>query len=477
MNKKISYILAIAAVLFTAACSDLMDDLNKNVDNPTNVESKFTISDGLVATAFSTVGADYTLYASVFMELNVGIYGQMYNAEIRVSEPINPTTYNNAWNTSYRTLYNFKTVIGKCSDNGVEDGNYLNLGIAQVMTAYNLALLTDVMGDTPWSEALDPVNFKQPKLDKQENIYTAVFQYLDDAIVNLGKTFTFPSLGKQDLIYKGDAQKWIKFAYGLKARYLMRLSKVSPKYDEVITNANQSFANAGEQAKFAYDGSTTTSPFNRFFRDRDYFGASQSLKDKLDARNDPRVNVYFKAHPSAATLVFAPNGSPDQIQKKYGVSALSAPTAPTFLLSYHELEFLKAEAYARKGNTADAETALKKAIAAAFVKVGLTETAADSYYSSDVQALFTANPVSEIMMQKYLACYEEESLEAYNDYRRMKAMGESFITLANPLNSNKFPLRYVYGAEDVVANPNVNAATGDGTYVYTENVWWAGGSR
>jgi hypothetical protein len=81
------------------------------------------------------------------------------------------------------------------------------------------------------------------------------------------------------------------------------------------------------------------------------------------------------------------------------------------------------------------------------------------------------------MNQKYLAFYEEESVEAYNDYRRLKAMGDNVINLENPLNTTKFPLRCTYGSSDVTTNSNVANAYGDGTYVWTENVWWAGGTR
>lgn len=48
------------------------------------------------------------------------------------------------------------------------------------------------------------------------------------------------------------------------------------------------------------------------------------------------------------------------------------------------------------------------------------------------------------------------------------------IDLKNP---GKFPLRLPYGNDDTTTNPNVQAAYGNGQYVYTENVWWAGGTR
>src|SRR5690606_7906033 len=99
-------------------------------------------------------------------------------------------------------------------------------------------------------------------------------------------------------------------------------------------------------------------------------------------------------------------------------------------------------------------------------------------WSSDVCSSDLNTALKEIMIQKYLAFFEEESVEAYNDFRRLNAMGESFIVLENPLNNSaKFPLRFTYGSDDVTTNVNVRAAYGDGNYVYSENVWWAGGSR
>lgn len=454
-----------------------MDKINKNVNDPTNVQSRFILTDVFTSTAFSITGSDYAFYASVYMEYNVGVWGQMYNAEIRVSEPTSATTYNNSWNAQYRNLYELKIAMQKCSEGGEEDGNFLNLAIAQIMTAYNLAMLTDLMGDAPYSEALQPRVIYQPKLDKQQDLYGVVFKMLDDAIVNLGKTLTHPSsLGNQDLIYKGDKAKWLKAANGLKARYTMRLALKEAKYDKVIEFANASFANAAEDFKYTYNGGSTVNPFSRFKRDRDYFGASQSMKNKLDARNDPRVAKYFKQYSATTPMLYAPNGEPEQVQKKYGVSALTSTTNPTRLMSYHELQFLKAEAYARMSpaQIGEAENALKEGLRAAFVKVGLTAAQADQYFTASVKGLFDANPLKEIMNQKYIALYDEEGVEIYNDYRRLKAMGNAQIELAN---TKSFPLRFSYGNSDVTTNPNVREAYGDGAYVYKENVWWAGGTR
>ena len=172
-------------------------------------------------------------------------------------------------------------------------------------------------------------------------------------------------------------------------------------------------------------------------------------------------------------------------------------TAPTLLISYHEVKFLEAEALCRLGGRNDeAKAALKDAVVAAFANLEnsvanaadywlggdadfLGDAVAEAYFEDEVAPLFAANPLKETMIQKYLAFFgaSGESLEAYNDYRRMKGANENLVELKNPLNSNKFPLRFGYGADDVLANVAIKEAFGDGQYVYSEPVWWAGGSR
>jgi hypothetical protein len=451
-----------------------MDKINENPNNPSDMASRLIVTDVMTSSAFNVTSSDYAFYTSVYMELNTGIWGQMYNAEIRLAEPTNATTYNNSWRSQYYNLYHLKLIIDKCSTGGSEAGNFQILGVAEVLKAYNLAMLTDLMGDVPYTEALQPGIIYQPKLDKQQAIYTEVFRLLDDAILNLGKTTTFASLGTQDLIYGGNSARWIKAAQGLKARYTMRLSLKSPQYSKVIEYANASFTNATDEFKFVYNGSSAISPFARFLQDRNYFGVSASLYAKLTARNDPRATSLFRPYPGTTVLNIAPNGTPQQVQQFYGISTLSTNTSPTYLMSLHELNFLKAEAYVRMNQKDNAEVALKAGIEAAFVKVGLTATAAGTYYTTSVKALFDADPLKEIMNQKYIASFEQEAVETYNDYRRLVAMGNNVLQLAS---TRAFPQRLTYGDSDVTTNQNVTTAYGDGNYVYTEKVWWAGGTR
>lgn len=480
--KKIKYItLLIIGGLFFSCSDEVMDEINKNPNNPTDVPSRLVITDALNRSIVSVTNGDYAFYASLFVEHQVGIFNQFYNVEIRNDAAmIQSTTYNNAWNSSYLAMRDLKDVITKCSDGGSEAGNYHTLGTAQVMMAYNLAVLTDACGDVPWSQALDPVNYLRPQLDKQEDIYNDIFKLLDDGIANLEKTPTFPALGAQDVIYglQGDQanEYWKKLAYGLKARYTMRLSYVNSAkytYQDVITFAGKSFLDASEQAAYTYNGATSYNPYHLLFNQRDMYGASTSLNNNMNAA-DPRIAKYFISHPNASALEFAPNGTPEQLQGRYGVSSyFSDPVQATYLMSFHELKFLEAEASERI-TAGSGKAIMDVAITAAMKAAGIADTDINAYLT--VIAGETAD-AKYIVKEKYIASFIVESLEAYADMRRMNAMGEGdYITLENPQPA-KFPLRFTYGADDVNNNTYVRDAQGDGRFIYTENVWWAGGSR
>lgn len=295
----------------------------------------------------------------------------------------------------------------------------------------------------------------------------------------------------------------------------------------VLDCVEKSFQSADEQAAFSiYDGVANLNPLFDFFYSREYTAASTSMAKKLQARQDPRLHrVYADAIGADKTLgnayyckqldgtetnlgadnkqtfmgMMAPNGGDNLRQKQeyYNTSIfLMAATAPTYLMSYHELLFLKAEALVRL-ESSDAEQALKEAVVAGMLNTeenvqnalsntvvpvkansttALTAADAEEYFDLQVKPLFDADALQETMIQKYIALWgaNGESTENYNDVRRLKAEGYDFYQLENP---GRFPLRAPYGSDEVSANPNVGEAYGNGQYVFSEPVWWAGGNR
>src|SRR5674476_382626 len=76
---------------------------------------------------------------------------------------------------------------------------------------------------------------------------------------------TYPtSLATNDLIYKGDAAKWKKFAYAVLARNYIAMSKKNTAYlDSAIICADKSFASASDDPSLTFQatGVSTTSNF------------------------------------------------------------------------------------------------------------------------------------------------------------------------------------------------------------------------
>lgn len=519
--KKISILfclsLSFLGLMVLNSCSkDALDRVNENVNNPEDVLAKFTVTDVITSTAVNVVGGDIPLYASVYIEHEAGVWNQQYNAEMRNGEPISATTYNNVWNSIYNNIKALKIVIQKTSPGGEEEGNDVTCGIAKVLLAYNLGVLTDYWGDVPFSETgimteVGTPQFLQPTIEKQSELYPQIISLLDEAIVLLDKSDDALSgpMGSQDLIYRGNGGSWKKAAYGLKARYTMhtlfRSTDQAADLNSVLDDIDNSFTSSDDEMIFdVYDGDAQVNPLGDFSYSRDGLGASRSLLEKFKELNDPRGEQSFMDYDFVQLTLdevldgSVPNGNATQQQYIYDISIPEyAFTAPTLLLSYHELMFLKAEALVRLNRAGDAEEPLKEAVTAAFANLqrtleetddfwgiggsyDLSASVAESYFDDEVLPMLNDNPLKAVMLQKYLAFFgaSGESTEAYNDIRRLRALGEgNLIELANPNNSSKFPLRYTYGNSDVLANPNVAAAYGNGQYVYTENVWWAGGNR
>lgn len=529
----------VAGALFSCS-EDKMDKINQDIDNPHNVDAKFILTDVITSTAFSNVGGDFNHYFASYTEHEVGVFNQLYNAEQRLAEVYTSSTFNNVWMNAYSTLKNARVVISKCSETGEQPGNYTTKGMGEVLAALNAGLIADAFGDAPFSQAALPEldngkpQYMTPEIDTQQSIYTAIIGYLDAAIEDLpkGDTHATGGPGTQDVLFGGDAEAWLKLAYGLKARYTMHTINVAEDktaaLNTVLDCVKKSFQNADEQAAFSvYDGVANLNPLFDFFYSREYTAASTSMAKKLQARQDPRLHrVFTDAIGADKTLgnayyckqldgtetnlgtdgkqtfmsMMAPNGGKDlrQEQEYYNTSIfLMAATAPTFLMSYHELLFLKAEALVHLEKYNDAEQALKEAVVAGMLNTEenvqnalsntvvpvkanstakLTAADAEEYFDQHVKPLFDADALQETMIQKYIAMWgaNGESTETYNDVRRMKAEGHDFYQLEN---TGRFPLRAPYGSDEVSANPNVSEAYGDGQYVFSEPVWWAGGKR
>lgn len=507
--KKYIYLAAALLSLSLASCEDVMDDINNRPDNPANemINPALQLTDGIMSTGYSTVSGNLAWVASSLTEQLVGVGGnQFYNLEIRnVSQTASSSTCNNEWNSTYYNINNLKLALAKAEEGGLYP-EYVDVrGMVKTLLALNYGILTDLFGDIPCSEATENT---QPKVDKQQDVYTTIFSYLDGAIADLesAKADGVAFAGSQDILYNGDLDKWIAFAYALKARYNLHLMAVDQNAAANALAAAQKAKELGfdgaEITGFTSYASSNCNPWAAFWGDRNYNASSKTVADLMNDRNDPRIDVY--STPWAyqgevlATEIAVP-GDLEDARTVYGTAEGQGFALPAWLnvysfaegeagsihmMSKAELYFILAELEARNGS--DYSEDFAAAVEASFADYGsfgvaLNGTAAD--YVASLASRLSENALKEIMIQKYLSQCRDEQIETYNDFRRMEALGNAgdYVQKTNGYNTqggnNRWPVRYPYGNSDVIANPNVADLYGDGMYVFTEKVWWAGGTR
>jgi hypothetical protein len=468
MKIKIILIVTFFTTLLLSSCSDdIMDKINMEKNNSVDMTSKNLLPSILMRTAFQTTGTDYAWYASLYVEHSVGTWGQQATADKRIAQN-DASLFNNNWVSSYSIINTCKVIEGKCKYGGSEFPNFTVYGISEVIEAYNLGVLVDLFGDVPYTEACAGANSLHPKFDKATDLYPKLQSKLDSAIAHLKIGGNSP--GSKDYIYGGKSSAWLKAAWSLKARYYMRLSNVDNQASTNVVNclANAFTTNADALLFNSYDATSAIAenPWFQFLNDRSGLSSSKTLYDEMNLRSDPRIAAYFDLKSGTK---WAENGISDENQGGlYYISKMCQDAAaPTPIMSFHELLFIKAEAQFRKSD-ANWKSSLQKAIEESFVYHGLASIDADTYYTSSVLPRLTSgNELKEIITQKWIALYEAESIEAYNDYRRT-----NIPTMKNPNNlttTGGFVNRFPYGLSDVSSN-GANVPKID---IYKDKLFWA----
>ncbi|WP_297901325.1 SusD/RagB family nutrient-binding outer membrane lipoprotein [uncultured Parabacteroides sp.] len=494
MKKKNIFIALSVALLGFSACSeDTLDTINKDNEHPApdNVPAYLQLSEAIMNTGYSAVSGDYSFYISSLTEQEIGVgNNQLMKAELR--DPIEwaaSTTFNNTWNSVYGNLNNIRQIISKIENEVPGNiGQYDLLGIAQILEALNFGILTDMHGDIPYSEALKGLENLQPKLDSQKDVYAGILATLDSAIENLDKGADLASVQNQDIVFNGDLNQWKAFAYSLKARYLLHKLAVEPEVLKDVKAAAQKAVELGFKGASIreFNGVTCDNPWYAFFMSRSYTLSSNTVANLMKANNDPRLGFYTydlgeaynpgDTEISQLTVLYnSSTGEPYYAFPEW----LMLGSQPIHLFSESELYFILAETQLRSGEDATEafQTAVKSSISDIYSFFG-EDGSADA--ATFAESLGTPT-LKTLFEQKYVAQCVDEQVETYNDLRRLEAMGESYINLTNPNNTqsgiNRFPYRLPYANSAVLGNPNIKEAYGDGYYIYSDKVWWAGGAN
>ena len=449
-------VLSIVAFSFASCSEDKMDEINFDKDTPKDVQARFIIPDIELRTAQNIIGGDFNTYIGSYIEYWAGTHNQLYQAELRNAEVRVSSTFNNNWGTIFENIRNAKIVIAKTDPStGTELAEATTPqchAIGEVLLAVNLAVATDMFGDVPYTEVGSPYEIPFPKADSQQSIYTEILRLLDAAASEFAASPS--SVGQYDFIYNGSNAKWLKLANGLRARYTMRLLNRSGSKNadlqKVIDYVDASFASEADNASIQYANTDNQNPMFDFEWSRDAISSCTSMWGKLWEREDPRMDrVYWHSGAwvhldgESSFDYLAPTGEPEESQSQYMYDIFAfSEWAPVHFMSYHEAQFLKAEAQARLGKTAEAKETLKEAVKGAFENLEVSidgamnapslnnyggldpievlspaesDALAEEYFDAKVSDLFDENPLKEVMIQKYIGLWgaNGESLESY----------------------------------------------------------------
>ncbi|MCX2744955.1 SusD/RagB family nutrient-binding outer membrane lipoprotein [Mangrovivirga sp. M17] len=464
------------ALLAASACTSDFEEINTNPNGPLEVPSSLLISSVLTITGdqmYSTfLGGDMgSCWAQHWGKVQ-------YNDEARYQ--YRETVTNGMWVTFYaRSLADAK----KMYELAQQEGNENVQGVALTLSAYVYALLTDVYGPIPMSEALAaPSGNNTPKYDSQPEVYDSLVNMLDLAVDKLGSGVGTIN-ATSDLMYGGDASKWQRFANSLLFRTIMRMSATSEfsnyssKLQEIY-NSGTLFTSRDDEAKFAYlAAAPNNNPiYNTIVEgNRGEFKVNSKMIEVLEANGDPRLSVYaevnedgeYRGKPSGYT------GLPTDEWNYTNVSSIGEfylqATNPALFLTYSEQEFFISEAIARgfiTGGSALAQEHYNNAVTADLESNGIGAADIASYLEANGYA-----GVDKIAEEKWVSLYTQ-GLEAFTEWRRLQVPA---LDLPVEAVEDEIPSRYRYPRDEQSQNRESYDEAVEmlgGSDNLTTKLWW-----
>ena len=497
--KKLFNILLLPALIITAVgCKKSFSELNTNENKPTSVPASLLFNGVLNAMYDAPYGSgerfsqyflcNYDYYGNNRYDFGSGddYYGTLRNADKMVEEAVKS---------------------GQAAVNPYE-------AMAKFFKAYFFTKMSLEMGDIPMSQALQGAENLRPAYDPQKKVFQQAFLWLDSANTDLGQLVAAGDNNLQgDIYFDNDIAKWQKVVNTYRLRLLIHLSKkaddadlnVKQQFNMIVSNSAQYPIMEGmdDNMEFHFTHPTNDYPMNpdNFGFDALRYNTSATYVNLLASLKDPRV--FVTAEPAQALVtgsvtptsfeafvgadpgedlgimyVKANGGQYSLINRKHYYDTYTAE--PSIQIGYPEMLFNIAEAINRgwiaSGPLGDAEAHYKAAILASWGFYGIPEAGAltvyflhpgaslgtyDSYNTTVDFATYyaqtavkyvgnTADGLTQILKQRYLALFRHSGLESYFTNRRTGV--PVFTTGPGTGNSERIPVRFQYPGQERTAN-------------------------
>ncbi|WP_160710854.1 SusD/RagB family nutrient-binding outer membrane lipoprotein [Chitinophaga solisilvae] len=471
---KASIIIAGLAAAFTfSGCTKDFESINTNPNSPAVTRPEYHLTQAITQTAYAYAENGFARRPAALGRYITLIRNNDY-------ELFRWTAVD--WSDIYQRAMIVKTMQQEAAVTG--QPAYTAAG--KVLMAFNMAYLTDLYGDAPWSKALQSVengNIK-PVYDSQEDIYRSLLSLLKEANTEL-KNNGAGIDAKADAMFAGSALKWRKLANSLRLRMLLRCAKNYPaawtEMQEILSNSTEYpiMGSNADNAEVPYQGvkkddSWAGGPLNMIDNDFQKTKASKELVDVLINRNDPRLELWiapvssregatidknlFVGIPHAYTNPGDYNGGESHQSTLSSYFRQNKPaTFKASLMLWSEVCFIAAEAIQRGKVTLSGQTAENmylSGISSSMEYYGLTaEAAKRSYYEQP--AVKYNGTLEQLITQKWIAM-TFRGAEGWFDFRRTGY--PAFV--AGPMAFQKtFPVRYAWPTTEQDVNiDNYNAA-------------------
>jgi len=500
MNTKRLKIWSIAAICVLSACSKDYLDINKNPNKPSNVTPGLVLTNALNSTATSTTGSTefYAFSAAWIGYWNFSGAVAAFAEERSYQFTSNYGPLVNIWNNLYHNLEDYDYVGRK----GLELKNPFYVAVSKTMKAYDFQNLVDIYNNVPYREALKSTAVIRPAYDKAQDIYEDLARQLDTAAslfkANIGKVST--NDGNFDIMYKGDALKWGRFANTLKLRLLLRQSEMPGRAGYINSEIAKINANGmgyigieKDGGAFVNPGYTNSdgkqnpfwknfgySPANAPVDNHRYYIASEYAINFYQNNNDPRLGkLYTTLNDGKGTTYsgsrFGPTAtSPadDPINRSsIGRGLLKGADMPQPLFTNFESLFLQAEAAQRGYIAGSARGFYEQAVTQNFSYLGADGVTAYLAQSEISNWDLATDKLKLIITQKWAAMNGINDMESWADFRRLNIPADIPVSDNPAATTRKIPVRMLYPQSEYNYNPDNVLAQGQISQ-FTSRIFW-----
>ncbi len=359
--------------------------------------------------------------------------------------------------------------------------------LAKFFSAYCFVEMSNQLGDIPMSDALKGSSGTYaPKYDKQKDVYKACLALLEEANTEISALLkTSPNVPiNGDLIYNGDAAKWQKLINSYRLRLLIALSKkeadadlnIKSQFASIVSNpAKYPLFNSNDDGAIFkwYDKEGNRYPRFYVTANMDYHRFSTTFMQYIKQYNDPRIIVIGSITAKAAAAGKSPNditayggvnsglsfsdidAAKDDASKVNIARYSTATGEPMIVVGYPEMCFNIAEAINRGWVTGNANTYYQNGIQASMKFYGISDAAITAYLAQP--AVQYTGTLNQILIQKYLAFFNNSGFESFYNQRRT---GVPVLSVGpGNGNNNKIATRWSYPQTEYQYNEaNIKAA-------------------